>query len=424
MNGTRLEEVVALGLGRAVIYFLNHDARPYYEIILDACLHNKAYDLQVEGGRAVYLKDLMRASGDQPLFEGAVVNSLSQEADAGDATQRFQLARLLAQDGNQNARRAMKEAFRDKAVSSSEVALEFIELDGIAGLLFVAGRIGESLKKNPRQWEDDYLLSVAGDICGREVVEIALTESAGTDSNVRAYLAAVNENQALRALKNKHNQKVLPYEEIRVLIETNEASGALRKWAETASDNDMMLAAHDLVQETDPIKLRRYLTLFRNRPFPLDLNRLLKLVELPDGPIPRHALSVLANIEDARIRSLAFRLIETRSTMRGYAIDLLVHNFRSGDHSTVESWCDGEQDPGATNAFDRSCRRFFARHPEPEREARVLTNFYEKEPCAHCRCAIIERLLALNGLSDALRRECEYDSYADTRALFHHWPTN
>jgi hypothetical protein len=186
----------------------------------------------------------------------------------------------------------------------------------------------------------------------------------------------------------------------------------------------MMLAAHDLVQETDPIKLRRYLTLFRNRPFPLDLNRLLKLVELPDGPIPRHALSVLANIEDARIRSLAFRLIETRSTMRGYAIDLLVHNFRSGDHSTVESWCDGEQDPGATNAFDRSCRRFFARHPEPEREARVLTNFYEKEPCAHCRCAIIERLLALNGLSDALRRECEYDSYADTRALFHHWPTN
>jgi hypothetical protein len=78
MNADRFEKAVALGLGRPVLYLLNHDARPYREIILDACLHNKANDPQVEGGRAAYLIDLMRASGDQKFYEEAVVQSLDE----------------------------------------------------------------------------------------------------------------------------------------------------------------------------------------------------------------------------------------------------------------------------------------------------------------------------------------------------------
>ncbi len=174
MNATQLEKAVALGLGRAVVYLLDHDAGPFHKIILDACLHNKAYDSQVEGSRAVYLKDLMRASGDQAFFEKALIDSLGKEADDWDLTQRFQLAGLLAKEGNQKARLAMKEAFRGKAIFSSEIASEFVELEGIPGLLFVASRIGETLKGNPGQWEDDYLLSVAHESCGGEAVEAAL----------------------------------------------------------------------------------------------------------------------------------------------------------------------------------------------------------------------------------------------------------
>lgn len=417
MNATQLEKAVALGLGRAVVQLLDHDAGPFHKIILDACLHNKAYDPQVEGGRAAYLKDLMRASGDEAFFEKALVDSLAKEADDWDLTQRFELAGLLAKEGNQEAHLAIKEAFRGKAVFSSEIASQFIELEGIPGLLFVADRIGETLKRNPGQWEDDYLLSMARETCGGEAVEAALKTSAESDENVRAYLTAVAENQVLRTENIKFDSKTLTFTEVQELMEGDGAAGILREWAQTASNTDIVLAAHHLLQETEPKKLRLYLTLFRSRRFPLGLERLFELVDWPDGPVPRHALGVLANLEDERIRTLAFKLVETESSLRDYAIDLLVNNFHPGDHTTVEGWCDAECDPGVINAFDRSFRNFFAVHPDPKREQRLLAKFYEKEPCAHCRCAVVERLLALNGLPDNLRRECAYDSYADTRDL-------
>jgi hypothetical protein len=95
----------------------------------------------------------------------------------------------------------------------------------------------------------------------------------------------------------------------------------------------------------------------------------------------------------------------------------LVKNFRESDYSTVEDWCCSEQDSGTINAFDRSSRVFFAAHPNSEAEIRLLSKLYEKEPCAHCRSYIVERLLAMNALTDALKRDCKYDSYAATRAL-------
>jgi hypothetical protein len=192
------------------------------------------------------------------------------------------------------------------------------------------------------------------------------------------------------------------------------------KWGQNASDSDAERAARDLIQETDPKKLRLYLLLFRKRLFPLDCGHLLRLVELPDGPVPRHALGVLANLEQEGIRKLAFKLVEARSSLRGYAIDLLIRNFRDGDHAIIEGWCEAEQDLSTVNAYDRSLRDFFAAHPNLQSEVRLLKKFYETEPCAHCRYFVVERLLELNGLPEILKRECQHDSYADTRELVTH----
>jgi hypothetical protein len=114
------------------------------------------------------------------------------------------------------------------------------------------------------------------------------------------------------------------------------------------------------------------LPLFRKRDFSLELDHLYRLVELPYGPIARHALGVLANLANEKIRSLAFSLVETRSPVRDYAIDLLVKNLHDGDHATVEAWCDAELDLGTVNAFDRSLGDFFAAHPNSECEGCLL----------------------------------------------------
>jgi hypothetical protein len=420
MEAKEFESAVGLGLGRAVLHLLDHDARPYREIILDACLHNKAYDPQVEGGRAAYALELVHASGDLALYADAVIRSLVEEADDRDTSQRFQIARLLAQNGNQSARQAMHSAFQAKTMSDNEVAAEFIELDGLTGLIFVVRRIGELLTQNPERWQDDYLLSVTSDIYGKEAVEATLKNAAETDTNIKAYLNAVEENRTLRELNQRPDPTSLTYGDVRSLIEANKAGGILHVWAKTASESDLVPAAHDLIKETDTRKLTLYLRLFSKRNFPLELDHLFRLVELPDGPVPRHALRVLANLEHESIRSLAFSLVETRSSLRDYAIDLLVNNFHDGDHAIIEAWCDAELDLGTLNAFDRSLRDFFAAHPSPGDEGRLLRKLYEREPCAHCRSSVVERLLALGALPETLRRECEYDSYADTRELVKH----
>jgi hypothetical protein len=414
------ESTVGLGLGRAVLHLLDHDARPYREIILDACLHNKAYDPQVEGSRAVYMLEVMRASGELAFYSDAVIRSLEEEADGWDTSQRSQIARLLAQNGNESARQAMHSAFEVKRTFDGEVAEEFIELDGLTGLIFVVHRIGGLLIQNPERWEDDYLLSVASDIYGKEAVETTLKNAAETDTNIKAYLNAVEENRTLRSLNQKHDPTSLTYEDVRSLIDANKAGGILRAWADAASESDLTLAADDLIKETDAKRLKLFLLLFRKRKFPRELDHLFRLVEFPDSSVPGHALGVLAHLENERIRSLAFSLVETKSSLRDYAIDLLVNNFHDGDHTIIEAWCDAEMDLGTLNAFDRSLRGFFAAHPSSEDEGRLLRKLYEREPCAHCRSSVVERLLALGALPETLRRECEYDSYADTRELVKH----
>ena len=417
METGEFRRALTLGLGRAVLLLRNHDGRFYRDMILDACLHNRAYDPQVEGSRAEYMIDVMRESGELALFADAVLRSLSDAEHSWDTPQRFELARRLAQSGNGEAREAMYAAFETREFSASDVAEEFIVLDSIQGLLFVVGRIGTQLARNPAQWEDHYLLDEAGRLCGQEAVDAALQDAAKTDANIRVYLDAVSKNLALRSSTRRPEPSDLTYSQICSLIDAGQESGVLAKWGQVASDSDLQAAAHDLIHEHDPRKLKSYLGIFRKRRFPLEISALLKLVELPDGPVPRHALSVLANLQDESIRSLAYRLVETSSSKRVYSIDLLVQNFRDGDHGIVESWCDAETDPEIVNAFDRSLRDLFAAHPNLNTETRLLQSLYEKEPCAHCRCDIVERLSHLNALTEDIRRECEYDSYAETRSL-------
>ena len=423
MITAEFERLVSIGLGRAVLHLRDNDPCPFRDVILDACLHNKAYDAQIDGGRAEYLVDLIQASGDPAFFENAVISSLGEPPKNWDTQQRFQIARLLAQSGNQSARDAMYSAFASLGKSASDVAVEFVELDGIEGLLFVAGEIGVQLAQDPDRWEDDELLFNGGEICGKETVESSLMAAALSNAGIRHYLGAVETNRTLRSSVSRLDASVLGYSEVKERIASGNASGTLARWGRTASDADLALAAHDLVQETDPKRLIAYLNLFRQRHFPLDFDFLIRLVvSQPDGPVPRHALRVLANVEDEKVRSLAFSLVESGASNRIYAVDLLIKNFRDGDHEIVSAWWNDETDPDYLQSFGSSIVSFLTAHPGSPIETGLLRKVYERQLCAHCRHSVVERLLQLGGLTDNLRRECEYDSYPETRDLLRSQP--
>ncbi len=417
MDPAEFGRLVALGLGRAILHLRDHDARQFREVILDACLHNKAYDAQVCGSRAEYMLDIIRESGEPDFYLNSVIQSLADPAGGWDAEQRFRIARLSAQEGNQPARKAMYNAFPSLGESSNLAAIEFIELDGIDGLLFVAAEIGTRLAKETSEWEDESLLLEACQICGNAAVETALAAAARSDKRIQKYLAFVDENRGLRASSTGPNVSIPKYSDVGPQLGEPGAAGIVRQWVKTATDADLVLAAHDLCQETDPKRLLPYLRIFAQRPFPLDVDFLLQLVEQPDGPVPRHALRALAGIEDEKIRRLALRLVESDASNRMYAIDLLIKNFREGDHTRVAAWWDAENEINTLQSFGSSLVNFLIAHPDPATEKALLRKIYERQPCAHCRCSVVERILVVDGLTAELRRECELDSYPEIRDL-------
>ncbi len=402
-----------------MLHVPKHRSTEFYEVILDACLHTKARDAQVEGSRAQYMLDIVRRTDDPCFYTGKILDALSDAADEWDALQHFQIARLLAQEGNDRARQAMPDAFERQIGSSMQdsYAEEFITLDGIPGLLFAVGRIGRGLKAHPERWADDGLISMAGGTWGQEFVWNAIEERVKTDVDVSAYVEAVKSNRVLRREYLRADPSSVNYEQIRLMVASGRTVDILTDWGQIADPAELELAASDLIQEVDSSRLRSYLLVFRKRAFPLGCGHLIQLADMPDGPVPRRALSALECVHNDKVRRLAFSLVEAKSPLRGYSVGLLENNFHHGDHEMVREWCGDEGDPEILNDFDRSLGRFFSAHPNDSIEAQILTGLYDREPCSHCRWFIVKRLLELKRLPEDLRTESTHDCYLETRSL-------
>jgi hypothetical protein len=417
MDATAFQHAINLGLGRAYL-LLTQEPTAYDAILTNACLHNKSYDPQVEGSRAGYLLDLMDASRSFPAISESIVDSLNDEAEGWDFWQRLRLTRMLAQRGSMRARAAMKIEFMGHHADMREqLSLEVVELDGIEGLLAAVRQIGAWIETTEDAWDDGSLIDIVSDEYGKQTVELALGDAAKADPTVQVYLDAIEKHQAKRNPVAPLEKTVMSYAEIQDLIASGNAAGMIARWSKRASDSELLTAAQDLIDECEMSRLRSYLLIFRNRKFPLALDRLFELAQMADGPIPRHALLVLANISDTRVRDLALTLANSGSDLRSFAVDLLAHNFMDGDHVMMEGWFDRENDLDVLQGLNLGLLNFYRLHPNLESEARLLEKLYDRLPCAHCRCSLVERLLEMGRFSNSLKQECKYDSYLETRAL-------
>src|SRR5450432_377105 len=111
MNEQQFRDSLHLGLGRAIIYARDHDMREYRDVILDACLHCYSYDVQVEGTRADYMYELVGLLPDKAFYHDAVLDALRSCEDDNDAVQRFRFAARLSMDGDERAKRVMRDAY-------------------------------------------------------------------------------------------------------------------------------------------------------------------------------------------------------------------------------------------------------------------------------------------------------------------------
>ena len=435
LEKTRLAAWLEQGLGRAVVFLKQRDARPYRELILHACTHSLVYDRQCEDGRDLFLYDVLTATNDlgyyrRPLF--AALMNLSANEDH-DSHQLFGLVRRMAQAGDGEARECLYAAFDRQIVEGEDFqgASEFIALDGLDGFVFITGhylrcRQAGSIPDDDCDWE--WWLSELEKRDGVETTRAALRPLENTVPGLAELLQqaaaerAENERRREESKKNPRPQR-MSYAELKALIYKKGRTaprGTLRTWGRRASEEELQQAAQDFLTETDTDRVFAYTWIFASRAFPLDV------APLERSPLPALAQSTdveqawlatqaLGNLTHPAVRALGLQLIAD-PTRAGEGAGLLENNFAESDFVLLKAALERPSENTTRHSIGISVRDIAEAHLSSKIVPSLLL-LYENGPCSLCRRHCVELLLKLDALPASLRAECRYDADEGTRKL-------
>lgn len=179
------ESALQRGLGRVILQARSTDVSRFRDLILEACLHVQAPDPEMEGTRASYMFELVSLLPAPEPFHRAVLEALPGSGDTWGAVHRFRFAHLLASEGAESARQALRHAYSPGRKFGALIGCNFVDLDGVSGLIFAAEKMGEFAAEGPRS-----LLDYSRDELGESAVDEALAEAAAGSAAIRTFLDA------------------------------------------------------------------------------------------------------------------------------------------------------------------------------------------------------------------------------------------
>ncbi len=441
MEPAQFAKALQLGLGRAILWLQEHDAAPYRDAILECCLHNTAYDPQVEGIRVDYLLEVMALTGDRPWFEQRVLDALREppgDAEPAyevvwDIYQLCELALEFARGGDEAARVALYQRFEAHAQTGYDLgAIQIISLDGLQGFLHVAAKLGG----HPNKHSFTGVLSpadVAARKVGEEAFATAIGEARRSDATIAAYVdwaigaalwpvsdrpsaPAVGATAEPKRVRTGGPLDSLTYAELRDGIVSGRSDFTymnLRRWAKAAGTEALLAAALGLESERDPDRLLCYLYIFTQRAYPLELSTILNLARHDQTEVTWRAGQALEMFEHPDVRQLALDYL-TSPERGSWAVDLLVRNYAVGDAPLIRQGLRAQRDQWHQHGFGIGVRQLFETHREPELVPTLL-DLYELGPCSFCRQHVLELLHEFGALPDWMLREAVFDSYDETR---------
>ncbi|HZT40810.1 MAG TPA: hypothetical protein VFA07_01410 [Chthonomonadaceae bacterium] len=419
MDVSEFQGLLEKGLGRAPIYLQDHDSSPYRHAILYACTHDQRYERWVEDCRAVYLMDIIRFSRDMAFYRSKILAALQEPAEDESAGQMFQIARLLAERGDAEARRVMIDTFKRHAAQGDFTGVfDLIELDGWDALIMAAGYLlGQADREDAVR---DYHMWI-GDLRerdGEQAMQQALAQAAEQHPEIAPLLEAMRAyEEKLEADRQLWRTERLP--DYAILKQSIARHGSktkrLRLWGRKADAEALRQAAADLMAEQDTDRLIAYLRIFQDRDFPLPFDRLLGLACSADKAVVHATANVLERIRHPDIRALALELSQSSERYR-YGIQLLARNYQEGDYDLLESLLEKPLDTDNYHQLGIGARDFIEQNLTVEAE-RPLIQLYENSPCSFCRQFWVRSLMALGRLPEWMRAECRYDANPDIREM-------
>lgn len=413
-EATSLDRSIRLGHGRAVVRMRSEpDARRYRDVIRDACLHNLAHDRQTEPTRGLYLYHLIEATREREFYRPLVFDALKATDEAICDYQLAELVRHWAANGDREARTCLYAMF-DGCTESGDFdpADQLIALDGVEGFIVAAQRYEAQVRDKEVMacWSlCDALLRAIG----KEAAEQAIEEAVARHRSVAELAQRVREDEADRAVEKgktgaRRSEKP-SYDTVRQAIYDGRPTNLIRRWRRLASPEELLMPAQELLQETDPARIERYVKLFYTQPFPLNPAILIDLTSHPDARIPHAAFVALSQLESPQVREFAARC-EADPERAFYVAALLERNYAPGDELRIERIVRSEPDADRLHFAELHVFRLLEAHPNADGRA-ILEHLYEYGPCSVCRSSVVTLLRGRGAFPEAREEEYRYDCY-------------
>lgn len=316
----------------------------YVEALIHACLNNLSFDPQTDEPRAEWLLDLLTEMNVANGLAGRFLAELAGSSDFWNISQLADLAVLYAERGVSGAREALYEKFDKQDIAETWLlGLPLVRLDGMQGLLHVANKVGEKLLAVGTTWEDSQLLDEAKLLVGETVVLAELEKAAADNRNIAHYMNCVanylKEEEARQRGLMKPSKKLTGGDLMKAVDNPALPVFHFATLLKQVSAADIAQIFENLCAQEDGQVIKRYLRVFRWRPFPMVNDRLLALAgdAKTEVDLRRELLSCFALLQERQVRDLALQLLNYEPVTGAPlgAIRLLQHNYMAGDSELI-----------------------------------------------------------------------------------------
>ncbi len=417
-------DAFAKGLGRAIVYLRQcADPSSHLPLIRRACVVSPRWDF-CESDRAPYIIEAIKAGR---MVEECKRAAIEAGVDGAADTDEWHLATilcLLAKMGHADAHAALRASVeRCITTRSFQGGSDLIDLEGLAGMLFLAARAGGSIPKEDGWRHGSWIQHCAQQPgLNEELVREALSEHAAHCEATAAFLAAEAKWEAREPEPDD--------EDFHSLEEIVRAAGAdapqdsrtsiwlaARRWGRGASQQELELASRLFVETGDPRLVQALRGAVEDGRFCGDFQALADRASLDEGEISMRSRQVASRLDHPALRLAALDLL-AQGRIGLFVLRMLRLSYLPGDCFHIDSAIAGVENWTAELRHDiaMGLRSIFVERNTPECRD-LLIWAYEQTPCSLCRNGIVEILLCSGVAPKWLTEECLHDCDPGTRAM-------
>ncbi len=402
-----------IGNGCAYSIFSANRNIDFTEQIINFSVHNYGYDPQCEGDRADYALQFIREleeSQKQKVFSAIKKQLVQVEiTDDWNIDQLFKLAALLSKECDTEFGKLLLNRFdtcsRDELWEFPKYSI--LMLDGFDGMVRLARRIGEILLTDDDWWEDGWDMYCVPGMKFEEVKE-ELTELSKTDKNIKAYLDAVNKDEARKPSETWERYKTHAFEVAKEAIANKEM--VPRRSCMNLSHEELCYFADEFKKARAQKEKVLYLDIFslKHSRYPYSEQDLIDEFSLRKNSwFNERLVDCLDYFSSDKIRAIAQKALDSDRYSYFY-LQLLKNNYREGDAVKIVRKLKRTKDEVKFHYAVGTVQCIYEKNITKECLEPLLLAY--KTRCGHCRHGIVEIMEKAGVLSDEIRTEFLHDA--------------